>query len=119
MTDTMLDTIADRLTDRFYGKYRGLVVDNNDPQLRGRLKATVPAVLGEVISGYAEPCVPYAGTGSGFYAVPPVGAGVWIEYEAGDPSRPVWTGCWWASGEAPLNEKAAPPTPFRKILRTE
>jgi Type VI secretion system/phage-baseplate injector OB domain len=119
MTDVMLQQMAERQTDRFLGKYRGLVVDNNDPMMRGRLKAMVPAVLGEIPSGYAEACVPYAGTTSGFFAVPPVGAGVWIEFEAGDPSRPVWTGCWWASGEAPISEMGAPPTPYRKILRSE
>ncbi len=119
MTDLLLAQMAERQTDRFLGKYRGLVVDNNDPLLRGRLKAMVPAVLGEIPSGYAEPCVPYAGTTSGLFAIPPIGAGVWIEFEAGDPSRPVWTGCWWATGEAPISEMGAPPSPFRKILRSE
>lgn len=119
MTEALLASLAERQTDHFYGKYRGLVVDNVDPLMRGRLKAMVPLVLGEMPSGYAEPCVPYAGTTSGFYAVPPIGAGVWIEFEGGDPSRPIWTGCWWATGEAPISEKGAPPTPFRKILRSE
>jgi len=119
VTEALLASLAERQTDRFYGKYRGLVVDNNDPLMRGRLKAMVPVVLGEMPSGYAEPCVPYAGTTSGLYAVPPIGAGVWIEFEGGDPSRPIWTGCWWATGEAPISEKGAPPTPFRKILRSE
>lgn len=117
--ESTVQAVADRQTDRFYGKYRGLVLDNNDPMMRGRIMATVPEVLGVVPSGWAEPCVPYAGTTSGFYALPPIGGGVWIEFEAGDPSRPVWTGCWWATGETPLNETLAPPTPFRKILRTE
>lgn len=119
MSETTLAAMAERQTDRFFGKYRGIVTENTDPLMRGRLKAMVPEVLAEFPSGWAEPCVPYAGTTSGFFAVPPSGAGVWIEFEAGDPSRPVWTGCWWASGEAPMNEKSAPPTPFRKILRSE
>lgn len=119
MSDTMIQALTERQTDRFYGKYRGIVVLNDDPTMRGRLTAMVPEVLGPIPSGWAEPCVPYAGTTSGFYAMPPIGAGVWIEFEAGDPSRPVWTGCWWATGEAPVNEKMAPPSPFRKMLRTE
>jgi len=119
VSDTTLQALTERQTDRFYGKYRGIVVLNTDPTMRGRLTAMVPEVLGPIPSGWAEPCVPYAGTTSGFYALPPIGAGVWIEFEAGDPSRPIWTGCWWATGEAPVNEKMAPPTPFRKMLRTE
>jgi hypothetical protein len=119
MSDTALQALADRMTDRFYGKYRGVVLNNIDPTLRGRITAMVPEVLGVIPSGFAEPCVPYAGTTSGLYAIPPIGAGVWIEFEAGDASRPIWTGCWWAAGEAPLNHLMAPPTPFRKILRTE
>jgi hypothetical protein len=107
-------------TDRFFGKYRGLVMINVDPDNRGRLKASVPEVLGEVPSSWALPCAPYAGTNAGFFAVPPVGAGVWIEFEAGDVSRPIWTGTWWGSGELPRDESGSEPTaPLNKIWRTE
>jgi len=119
MTDTALGAALDRQTDRYYGKYRGLVVDNQDPMKRGRLKATVDEVLKDVPTPWATPCTPYAGTAAGLYAVPPQGAGVWIEFEAGDVSRPVWVGCWWATGEAPLSETGAPPDPMRKILRSD
>jgi hypothetical protein len=111
---------ADRRTDRFYGKYRGLVAINVDPLNLGRLKAMVPEVLGEIPSSWALPCAPYAGTGAGFFAVPPIGAGVWIEFEAGDVSRPIWTGAWWATGEVPMDEKGIPAqAPTTKIFRTE
>ena len=109
----------ERDADRFYGKYRGIVADNQDPLQIGRLQAMVPEVLGETPSGWALPCAPYAGTASGFYAIPPIGAGVWIEFEAGDTSRPIWSGAWWATGEVPMDETGAPSTPTRKILRTE
>ena len=119
----MRDTAASETTtrsDRFYGKYRGLVTINVDPQKRGRLKAMVPEVLGEVPSSWALPCVPYAGTTSGFFAIPSVGAGVWIEFEAGDVSRPIWCGAWWGSGELPVDEKGSQAqAPTTKILRTE
>jgi len=87
--------------ERFLGKFRGIVTDTEDPDARARLRAKVPAVLADVETGWALPCVPYAGDGCGLWAVPPVGSGVWIEFEAGDPSRPVWTGCWWGDGQAP------------------
>jgi hypothetical protein len=117
-SEAALDQL-ERHADRFYGKYRGIVLNNIDPLQIGRLQAMVPEVLGEIPSGWALPCAPYAGTGSGFYAIPPIGAGVWIEFEAGDTSRPIWTGAWWATGEVPMNEQATPSQPTRKILRTE
>ena len=81
----------------FYGKYRGIVVNNIDPQQRGRLQVTVPDVLGLTPSSWAEPCVPLAGAGSpmGIYIVPPIGAGVWVEFEQGDAGYPIWVGCRW------------------------
>jgi type VI secretion system (T6SS) baseplate-like injector VgrG len=109
----------ERHADRFYGKYRGLVVDNEDPLKIGRLTALVPEVLGEVTSGWALPCAPYAGTGAGLYAIPMVGAGVWIEFEAGDTSRPIWSGAWWSPGEVPMDEQSTPSEPTRKVLRSD
>lgn len=84
----------------FYGKYRGTVVNNNDPEMRGRLLVQVPDVGGLVPLSWAEACVPLAGpTGPamGVYMAPPVGAGVWVEFEQGDPSHPIWVGCRWGS----------------------
>src|SRR6185503_16349991 len=80
---------------RFYGKYRGFVQDVSDPETRGRITATVPEVLGEEVSGWALPVSPFAGANHGVVLLPEVGNGVWIEFEAGDPSRPLWIGGWW------------------------
>lgn len=112
-------TLLERQTDRFNGKYRGLVLNNLDPLGRGRLQALVPEVLGETPSTWALPCAPYAGPGSGLFTIPPVGAGVWIEFEAGDVSRPIWSGTWWAAGEVPMDEKGTPAQPTTKILRSD
>ncbi len=109
----------DRQSDRCYGKYRGIVVNNQDPQNLGRIQATVPEVLGEVISGWADPCAPYTGIQAGLFAIPPVGAGVWIEFEAGDPSRPIWVGGWWGAADVPLKSTGDPATPTTKILRSD
>jgi hypothetical protein len=84
----------------YYGKYRGTVINNVDPLLRGRLLVQVPDVLGPVPSSWAEPCTPLAGpTGPpmGVYMVPPMGAGVWVEFEQGDPNHPIWVGCRWGT----------------------
>ena len=90
---------------QYLGKYRGVVTNNVDPLMRGRLLVTVPDVLGVVPSSWAEPCVPLAGptgTSMGVYMVPPIGAGVWVEFEHGDPTYPIWVGCrWGATSDVP------------------
>ncbi len=96
---TLLD-VLDRIRGRFYGKYRGTVTDVEQPG-RGRIKATVPAVLGDQPTGWCDPCVPYAGNNVGIAFLPAVGAGVWIEFEGGDVSYPIWSGCYWRDGEIP------------------
>ena len=78
----------------FYGMYRGKVTDNEDPLIRGRIRAQVPAISDKPLT-WAEPCTPYAGPKVGWYAIPPVGANVWIEFERGDSDYPIWSGCFW------------------------
>jgi hypothetical protein len=106
---------------RFYGKYRGVVTNNLDPQNLGRIQAMVPEVWGDAPGlSWAVPCSPYAGTMAGFFAVPPMGAGVWIEFEAGDVSRPIWVGGWWGTGDVPPTPGGGTTQqPFTKILRTD
>lgn len=111
--------LATQSRTRHFGKYRGLVTDNEDPSAIGRIKAQVPEVFGELSTPWATPCSPYAGPGVGFHAIPPVGAGVWIEFEAGDPSRPIWTGGWWGTSDVPADEKGTAAKPPLKILRSE
>lgn len=117
--DTAAATADTETRERVLGKYRGIVLNNMDPQNLGRIQATVPEVLGEVPTGWATPCAPYGGTGSGFFSVPPIGAGVWIEFEAGDVSRPIWAGCYWGAGEVPLQPPGSPSLPTTKIWRSD
>ena len=70
--------------------------------------------FGEDDSGWALPSVPYAGNGVGLFLIPPVGASVWIEFEHGDPTFPIWTGCFWATGEVPVTPASAD----KKVLKT-
>jgi uncharacterized protein involved in type VI secretion and phage assembly len=95
--------LVDRVRNRFYGKYRGTATAVDDATLR--IKAKVPAVLGDVESGWCMPCVPYAGQSVGMAFLPEPGAGVWIEFEGGDVSYPVWVGCYWREGEIPSDAK--------------
>jgi uncharacterized protein involved in type VI secretion and phage assembly len=100
---------------QFFGKYRGQVENNIDPQQMGRIQVSVSAVLGEGTLSWAMPCVPYAGSGVGFFAIPPNGANIWVEFEGGDPDYPVWSGCFWGLGEVP----ALPAIAEMKVLKTD
>lgn len=113
MEPDLIEEVADFLRNRFFGKYRGTVEANTDMTGRGRLDVKVPAVLGEQVVT-AMPCVPYAGDGVGLHLLPEAGTGVWVEFEGGDPSYPIWTGFFWADGELPEQAMAN-----LKILKTE
>jgi hypothetical protein len=94
---------------RFYGKYRGTVVNNLDPMQIGRVQVSVPDVSATLLPGWALPCLPVAGTQMGLCTVPPVGANVWVEFEQGDPDRPIWVGCFWTSAtEVPVPARTIP-----------
>ncbi len=112
MSEQALMDILDRLRNRFFGKYRGTVTDVDADTLR--IKAKVPAVLGTQATGWCMPCVPYAGDGVGMAFLPEVGAGVWIEFEGGDVSYPIWVGCYWRDDEAPSDA-----TPKVKVIVTK
>lgn len=106
-------------TQKYYGKYRGTVIQNVDPEQRGRIQAMVPDVSGLIPSTWAMPCVPIAGKQSGSYFVPQIGAGVWIEFEQGDPDYPVWTGCFWGSAaEVPALALAGNPASPSVVLQS-
>jgi len=115
-TDTMDRAVLRLAQDqqrRYYGKFRGLVTDNNDPDKQGRIRAKVPELFGDEPTGWAMACVPFAPPGHGLLMLPDTDTNVWIEFEGGDPSRPIWAGCWWPA------DKAAPiASPSVKILET-
>ena len=92
------------MSERFYGKYRGTVIQNVDPEQRGRIQAMVPAVSSLLPTSWALPCVPMAGIQSGTWFLPQLGSAVWIEFEGGDPDYPIWSGCFWATaGHVPTD----------------
>lgn len=94
----------------FWGKYRGVVVDNKDPLGIARICAKVSDVLADRPSTWAMPCLPMAGNHCGIHSVPPVGAGVWIEFEQGDPNKPIWCGGFYGgTGELPPTVSAGQP----------
>jgi uncharacterized protein involved in type VI secretion and phage assembly len=119
MTDEMQRELARGLAERrAYGKYRGFVTANEDPQQLGRVKLRVPALLGEAETDWALPCLPCGGLANqGLFCVPAVGAQVWVEFEGGNPDFPIWTGTFWQqSGDPP--EEAQRSSPSAKVWRT-
>lgn len=104
---------------RFFGKYRGVVRNNVDPMFQGRVSVEVAEVLGPGISTWAMPCVAYAGMQSGMFHIPPVNAGVWVEFEGGDTDYPIYVGGYWASAaEVPALAQAAPPGVHNFVIQT-
>ena len=91
----------------FFGKYRGKVESNVDPKKLGRLQVSCPAVFGEGTLSWAMPATPYAGSQVGLFLVPPNGSNIWVEFEGGDPSYPIWSGCCWGEGEVPAPDALA------------
>ena len=99
---------------RYYGKYRGAVVNNEDPKKRGRLQVTVESIAGADTCNWAEPCLPY-----GHFMVPPAGASVWVEFEGGDLKRPIWTGIHYSSTTPPPKHSDVGGPPTNRMIRTE
>jgi hypothetical protein len=145
--EKVVANLVQKVERRFYGKYRGFVVNSNDPKQLGRLQVRVPSVLGPiVVTGWALPCVPYGGHGNqGFLCIPEPGAGVWVEFEEGDLEFPIWVGTFWsepggdselpkpnnADGSEPESvptspnnangsePESVPTSPTRKIIKTQ
>ncbi|MEI7770101.1 MAG: phage baseplate assembly protein V [Chloroflexales bacterium] len=130
--EQIVANLVEKVERRFFGKYRGFVVDNADPEHLGRLTLQVPSVLGaSVVTGWALPCLPYGGAANqGFLFIPEEKAGVWVEFEEGDLEFPIWTGTFWSkpSGDSELpkpnqadgkeaSDVQDPPT--RKIIKTK
>lgn len=102
---------------QFFGKYRGVVVNNQDPLVLGRVQVAVPAILGEALS-WALPCSPFAGPDVGLCLIPPIGANLWVEFEGGDAEYAIWSGCFWGSGEYPAEAQVVPPDQVQVLKGT-
>jgi uncharacterized protein involved in type VI secretion and phage assembly len=111
--------MSDTNNGRYYGKYRGTVVNNVDPLQIGRIQAMVPDVSALLPTSWAMPCVPVAAKQMGTFLVPQVGAGVWIEFEQGDPDYPIWVGGFWGlAAEVPALALAGVPGDPNMVLQT-
>lgn len=140
------DPRIERLENLYYGKYRGIVTHNADPEQLGRLRLLVPSLFGgtfadgaasddNLVTDWAWPCVPAGGIANqGELYIPEVGAKVWVEFEEGNLDCPIWVGTFWAKpgGQSELPKPNGPDgaelgavqgsdtePPTRKIIKTK
>ena len=103
----------------WYGKYRGNVVGPGSPsEPAGSLMVNVPQVMGPTGTQLALPCFPYTGTTSGTFYVPPPKSAVWVEFEGGNPKKPIWVGGFYPTPAGPAQAKVAPPGVEASVLQT-
>jgi uncharacterized protein involved in type VI secretion and phage assembly len=108
----------ERSEARYYGKYRGFVADNKDPDRRGRLRVRVPSVLASEVSAWALPCVPFGGLADqGFFMIPEVDAQIWVEFEEGNVHAPIWTGVFWQQ-PSDVPSEGAKDEPTTRVIKT-
>jgi uncharacterized protein involved in type VI secretion and phage assembly len=117
-SDDLITDLARRAQDKYYGKYRGFVASNEDPDQLGRLQLRIPSVLGTAVTDWALPCLPFGGTaGLGWFVIPEPDAQVWVEFEEGELRRPIWVGTFWQKGsDIPADAQKTPPT--TRLLQT-
>jgi uncharacterized protein involved in type VI secretion and phage assembly len=118
--DERVARFIERMENRHWGKYRGIVADRNDPEQLGRVRARVPSLLADAVTGWAWPATPYAGAGIGLLAIPQEGDLVWVEFLEGDLEHPIWSGGAWAKpgGRTEIPKEAQDSYPDQVVLRT-
>ena len=103
---------------KYFGKYRGLVINNIDPMQMGRLMVQVPDIS-LIPSTWAMPCFPVTGKQMGVWVLPVIGSGVWVEFEQGNTDYPVWVGCFPGSAaDVPALALAGNPVSPSIVLQT-
>lgn len=104
---------------RYYGKYRATVINNVDPENRGRVQVQLADRYGLFPSTWALPAFPVASIQHGVCVIPPLRASVWIDFEAGDPDFPVWSGSFFENpGEMPVLAAAGTPVAPNIAMQT-
>src|SRR2546423_633733 len=103
---------------KYFGKYRGVVINNIDPMQMGRLMVQVPDIS-LIPSTWAMPCFPVTGKQMGVWVLPVIGSGVWVEFEQGNTDYPVWVGCFPGSAaDVPALALAGNPVSPSIVLQT-
>jgi hypothetical protein len=113
---------------KYYGKYAGIVLNNDKPQNadhRGEVLVEVAGILEEdpadptgatqrKLQVSAKPCLP-----PGFFFVPEPQDHVWVEFAGGEIDDPLWSGVWYPDAKPPQTPDGNPPTKEQKVIRTK
>lgn len=135
MTASLGTDRIERLENQYFGKYRGVVIANNDPLKLGRLRVWVPSLFptdddatpdedSPSVSDWAWPCMPFGGSPEqGMFFVPEPLSKVWVEYEEGNLDSPIWVGVFWSAPggttEIPTEAQDMDSNkPQRRVLKT-
>lgn len=86
---------------KYYSIYQATVIDNEDPDFRGRVKVSCPAVYGDDIYPYWALPMGLASSNTALWMIPNVGDVVWVQFEGGDARYPVWSWGWFKQDAAP------------------
>ena len=90
------DPSLKQFKDKYFGKYRAVVKQIDDPEKLGRVKVECAVIYGKDLSPWAWPCFQYGGSDEvGEFFPPELDTGVWLEFEQGFATNPIWSGCWW------------------------
>ena len=83
----------------YYSVYDGKVIDNVDPENKGRLKISCPKVWGNdtEVNKLVTPRGIFSGKKIGFHAMPQIGDVIWITFRNGHPDYPLWEYGWWVN----------------------
>jgi hypothetical protein len=90
---------------RYYSIYRGTVLSNEDPEFRGRVKVSCPAVYSNESHNYWALPMGVASGSPTMWAIPSVGDAIWVQFEGGDSRYPVWSWGWFMDDKAPKSAK--------------
>jgi len=77
---------------RYYSTHRARVLDNKDSDHLGKLKLFIPDIAnGLTVMALPKSMIGDAFTGVKPYVIPRVGSTVYVEFQGGDPTRPLWS----------------------------
>lgn len=86
---------------RFYSSYRGIVIENQDPNNMGMVEVMVPSIH-DGMRVWARPKAMPGGLKYGLkWITPRVGEVIWVEFEMGNPTRAIWSYYGWTLDEIP------------------
>jgi len=115
----VFELVEGLLKPKFSEDYVGTVKDNEDPHKVGRLRVLIPELYGSIAKDklpWANPSMPFGGSGYGIFMIPKVGAKVRVKLFRGHPWFPLWTGVHWFEGEVPTEGQKTPPLNY--VIKT-